>query len=118
MSQIGARHGMKRKRGTDLAGMPLNVVSEGKGEKERKKKAESRRLLVLLFSALSDEGEGEEMKKPVLFILGCSACRRLLLRFMFFSPCLCVLSLVVMLTVNFCFSPLLCFVLCFSFSFL
>lgn len=37
VSQIGARHVMKRKRGTDLAGMPLNAVSEGKGEGKKKK---------------------------------------------------------------------------------
>lgn len=35
VSQIGAGHVMKRKRGTNLAGMPLNVVSEGKGEKKK-----------------------------------------------------------------------------------
>lgn len=63
VSQIAARHVMKRKRGTNLAGMPLNVAMEG-GERERERKTQwSRRLFVLLFSALSDEGEKTKGKK-------------------------------------------------------
>lgn len=87
---------MKGKRGTNLAGVPLN---QQKKKREKENPSESRLVFVLLFAALSDEGKRNE--KARFIYSGMFCLQEASPEGFFFLLPLFVLSLLFMFTVNF-----------------